>query len=123
MNNLLYTSYQLCSLITLDRQVGNRYFVTAANAAKIVFLRDAAIEFLKYTGKDKGNKLEKDVYTKLLNPAEIAGLRVDGLMFYHVYADLVILSKSNELKKSVLDMNIHYLELQTFYKKSNTNQR
>ena len=35
-------------------------------------------------------------------------------MFYHVYADLVILSKSNELKKSVLDMNTHYLELKIF---------
>ena len=58
--------YRLCRLITLDRQVGNRYFVAAANAAKIIFLQDAAIGFLKYTGKDKGNKLEKDVYTKLL---------------------------------------------------------
>ena len=57
--------YQLCRLITLDRQVGNRYFATAANAAKIIFLRDAAIGFLKYTSKDKGNKLEKDLYTKL----------------------------------------------------------
>ena len=35
-------------------------------------------------------------------------------MFYHVYAKLVSLSKSNELKKSVLDKNIHYLELQNF---------
>ena len=93
------TYYQLCSSITLDRQVGNRYFVTAANAAKIVFLRDAAVEFLKYTGKDKkGNKLEKDVYAKLLNPTETVQLKVDALMYYHVYADLVTLSKSNELK-------------------------
>ena len=92
-NEQATTYYQLGSSITLDRQVGNRYFVTAANAAKIIFLRDAAIEFFKYTGKDKGNKLEKDVYTKLLNPTEIAQLRVDALMFYNVYADLVILSK------------------------------
>lgn len=35
-------------------------------------------------------------------------------MFYHVYADLVTLSKSNELGKSVLDMNHHYLELRLF---------
>lgn len=32
-------------------------------------------------------------------------------MFFHVYADLVMLSKSNDLKKSVLDMNQHYLEV------------
>ena len=35
-------------------------------------------------------------------------------MYYHIYADLVMLSKSNDLKKSVLDMNRHYLELQLF---------
>ena len=33
-------------------------------------------------------------------------------MFYHIYADLVMLAKSNELKKSALDMNHHFLELQ-----------
>ena len=108
------TYYNLCASVTLDRQVGNRYFVTAANAAKILFLKDAAIEFLKYSGKKTGNKLEKDVYTKLHDQTEIAQLRVDALMFYHIYADLVMLCKSNELKKSVLDMNVHYLELKTF---------
>lgn len=108
------TYYNLCASVTLERQVGSRYFVTAANAAKIVFLKDAAIEFLEYSGKSTGNKLERDVYTKLHNQTEIAQLRVDALMFYHVYADLVMLCKSNELKKSVLDMNVHYLELKTF---------
>lgn len=37
-------------------------------------------------------------------------------MFFHVYADLVMLAKSNQLKKSTLDMNQHYLELQLFLK-------
>ena len=35
-------------------------------------------------------------------------------MFYFVYADLVMLAKSNNLGKSALDMNQHYLELQLF---------
>ena len=35
-------------------------------------------------------------------------------MFHHVYADLVTLAKSDELKKSVLDMHTHYLELKGF---------
>ena len=35
-------------------------------------------------------------------------------MYYQVYADLVALSKSNDLGKSALDMNLHYLELKTF---------
>ena len=106
--------YRCCASITLERQVGNRYFVTAANAAKILFLKDAAIHFLTYTGKDSGNKLERDLLGKLLSEVEIAHLRIDGMMYYHVYADLVTLSKSNELKKSAFDMNLHYLELQTY---------
>ena len=98
----------------LDRQVGNRYFVTASNAAKAVFLKEAAVEFLKFTGRDKGNKLERDVYLKLHDCNGLAALKADGLMFYHVYADIVILAKSCELKKSALDMNIHYVELKEF---------
>jgi len=38
--------YQLCSKVKLERQVGSRYFVTASNASKILFLREAAVEFL-----------------------------------------------------------------------------
>ena len=44
----------------------------------------------------------------------MARLKVDALMYYHVYADLVMLSKSDDLKKSALDMNQHYLELKMF---------
>ena len=33
------TYYFLCSFITLDHQVGSRYFVSAANACKILLVR------------------------------------------------------------------------------------
>jgi hypothetical protein len=109
--------YQACLNISLDRQVGNRYFVTAANAIKIMFLKDSAVSFLQYTFRHiKGNKLDKDLFMKLKDPTELVHLKMDALMFYHVYADLVELAKSKDLKKSVLDMNIHYFELQTFLK-------
>ena len=45
--------YNLCKKMSLDRQVGSRYFVTASNAGKILFLREAALDFLWYTGKMK----------------------------------------------------------------------
>ena len=54
-------------MVTLERQVGNRYFVSAANATKSIYLKEAAVQFLIYTGKDTGNKLEKDVFAKLHN--------------------------------------------------------
>ena len=106
--------YKCCINIKLERQIGSRYFVTAANASKIIFLKEAAVHFLKYTGKNVGNKLEREVYTKLQDSMELAQLSADAFMFYHVYADLVLLSKSNDLAKSSLDMNLHYLELKTF---------
>ena len=103
--------YQLCQSMTLERQVGSRYFVTASNAVKVVFLRKAAFEYLNEFRK---NTLEKDVYQKLQDSNAMAGLKADGLMFLHIYADLVTLAKSQEFKKSALDMNIHYLELNGF---------
>ena len=107
--------YQTCSKVRLHRQVGRRYFITAANACKIVFLKDAAIKFLKFTGKDSGDRLDRDVYyTKLQNPIELAHLKADSLMYYHVYGDLYMLSKSNDLGSTMLSMNQHYLELQTY---------
>ena len=108
------TYYQQCAKIKLDRQVGSRYFVTAANARKVLFMREAAISFLKYTGEENGNKLERSVFQKLQDPIELAHLKADAIMFHHVYCDLVILAKSTSLNKNVLDMNKHYLELQTF---------
>ena len=106
--------YQACANVTLDRQVGSRYFVSAANASKILFLKDAAIEYLKFTGKNDGNKLERAVYLKLQDEVELNLLRADSLMYYHIYADLVMLSKSNDLGKTAFDMNQHYLELKKF---------
>ena len=103
--------YELCKKIHLARQVGSRYFVTAHNAAKILFLQEAALSFLEVFRK---NKLENEVYVKLRSPSVIAGLKADGLMFLHIYADLTCLAKSRELNKSVKDMSIHYLELDGF---------
>ena len=112
LNLVIY--YQQCLELKLQRQIGNRYFVTACNASNIIFLMMAAIEFLEYTGKKNGNKLEKEVYLKLKDEQEILQIILDSLMYIHVYADLVMISKSKELKKSSLDMNTHYLELRCF---------
>ena len=73
-------AYQSCAGITLDHQVGSRYFLSAANACKIVFLKNGAVHFLVYIGRDTGNKLERDLHAKLLDPTEIAA---DAFMFYH----------------------------------------
>lgn len=113
-NEQSHLYYQCCATVTLERQVGSRYFVTAANAAKIIFLKEAAMEYLKYNFKDSGNKLEQEIFRKLGDPEQLAMLKCDALMFYHVYADLVLLSKSTDLSKSALDMNIRYLELKTY---------
>ena len=107
--------YQNCTKVHLHRQIGSRYFVTASNACRVIFLKDAAIEYLRFTGKGMaGNKLERDVFCKLQDPLELAHLKVDSLFYYHVYADLYMLAKSKDLGKSVLCMNQHYLELQLY---------
>ena len=70
------------------------------------------MQLLKFTGKDTaGNKFERDVFAKLHDSAELAHLKADSLMYYHVYGDLYMLSKSNDIGLSVLSMNQHYLEL------------
>ena len=107
--------YKKCSEIRLSRQVGNRYFVSASNAGRILFLLPAAIKYLEFTGKSTGgNKLEKTVYGKLQDSKLVSALKADALMYYHVYADLVSLAKSTELDKSAFDMSKHYLELKCF---------
>ena len=63
--------YHSCASVILDRQIGSQYFATAANTAKIMLLKEAAVHFPKYTGKDTGNKLERDLYAKLLDPTEM----------------------------------------------------
>ena len=94
--------------------MGSRYFVSANNAAKIYFLADSAPAFLRYTGKDHDNKLEIEVFFKLENAAEITQLHADALLYYHVYADLMMLSKSRTLSKRVMDTKIHYFESNYF---------
>ena len=99
----------------LERQVGSRYFVTAHNSSRIYFLYPAAVEFLNHLGKTKSlNRLEQYVLAKLQDPVMLKTVKVDGLFFYHVYSDLTTLVKSQKLKKSVFDMNVHYLELHNF---------
>ena len=39
--------YVQCQHVHLARQVGSRYFVSAHNAARIVFLRGAALDYLQ----------------------------------------------------------------------------
>ena len=96
--------YQQCKSVTFERQVGSRYFVSAANAGKIPFMAPVAVEFLEYTGKHSGNMLERSVYTKLKDSNELASLKADAIIFHHVYADSVMLAKSNDLHKSAFDM-------------------
>ena len=64
--------------------------MSAANAGKILFMIPVAAEFLEYTGKHSGNKLEKSVYTKLRDPQVLACLKADAIMFHHVYADFTV---------------------------------
>ena len=71
----------------------SRYFVSPLNACKIIYLRHATINYLKYTGKDTGNKLEREVLLKLQNTVELSHLIIDGLMYYHIYGDFYMLSK------------------------------
>lgn len=50
--------YHSCASVILDRLIGSQYFVTAANAAKVMLFKEAAVHFPKHTGKGTGNKLE-----------------------------------------------------------------
>lgn len=106
--------YALCAKVRLHRQVGSHYFVTASNAGKVVFLRDAAIDFLIYTKRCDGNRLEHEVFQKLHDSDILSQLQADAIMFHHVYCNLVMLAKSNELSKSAFNMRQHYLELKLF---------
>ena len=69
--------------MVFDRQIRSRYFVTAANAGKISYQK-TAVEFLRYTGRESRNKLKKDVSIKLQDHNELAALKADALMFFHV---------------------------------------
>lgn len=47
------------------------------------------MDYLRYPGKDTGNKLEQDVLCKLQDPVELCHLNVYSLMYYHIYGDLL----------------------------------
>ena len=104
--------YESAQKVTLERQIGSRYYVTSRNAGCIYFLRSAMITFLHEKQLFKSlNRLESTCLRKLKDPVIVATLKLEGLMFDKVYADLMILVKSTKLNKSSLDMNIHYEEL------------
>ena len=85
---------QACSEEHMHRQLGSRYFIAAANGCKILYLKDAAIDFLKFTGKDCGNRLKRDVFKKLQDSIVLAHLKADSLMYYHVYVETFTCSQN-----------------------------
>ena len=110
--------YTTCSQVKLDRQVGSRYHVTAKNAGKILFLSPAIITFLSQLQQTKQlNQLELSVLEALQRKETMTLLRIEGLMFDRIYADLTMLVKSRKLNKSVFDMNFHFLELKLYLEK------
>lgn len=101
--------------VLLKRQVGNRYYVTSFNAARIFFLRRAMIAFLEEQEFIKSlNKLESACLDKLRDDLLINKLRLEGLMHDKSYADLMMLVKNVSLNKTALSMNVHYEELLDF---------
>ena len=58
--------------------------MSAANACKILYLKNATIECLKFTGKDAGNKLERDVLRKIQDQIEFSYFKADSRMYYHM---------------------------------------
>ena len=107
--------YQCTKNVYLKQQIGSRYYVTSCNAAHIFFLRKAMLAFLNEQKMlKKLNLLELTCLKKLNDPVLLTMVRLEGLMFDHIYADLMMLVKSKDLKKSAFDMNIHYQELLSF---------
>ena len=101
--------------VRMERQVGSRYFVTARNAGRIFYLRPLAIRYLEeYSQTKELNGLEKDVLQHMKSEIDSALLKVDGLFFDKVYADLMMLMKSKKLGKKLLDVNLHYHELHQY---------
>ena len=103
--------------VKLQRQVGSRYFVTARNAGRLFYLTKLIEKFLQQAKLLKTlNRLENDVLVHVSTPSDLALLKLDGLFYDKVYADMMMLLKSTYLNKSFLCMNIHYLELLNYLK-------
>ena len=101
----------------LQRQVGSCYFVTARNAGRLFYLKKFIEKFLEQLKLTKTlNKLESSVLSHINTPYELALLKLDGLFYDKVYADMMVLLKSKSLKKSFMCMNAHYLELLNYLK-------
>ena len=108
--------YLSAQKVVLERQVGSRYYVTSCNAGRLYYLRKAMIEFLKEQELIKAlNRLETTCLKKLHDSLLLINLRLEGLMFDKVYADLIILVKSTDLNKTAIEMSLHYEELVNFF--------
>lgn len=106
------TYYVSAQKVVLERQVGSRYYVTSRNAGRLYFLRKAMIAFLEEQKLIKAlNRLESTCLHKLHDSLLMTNLQLEGIMFDKVYADLMVLVKSNDLKKTPIDMASHYEEL------------
>ena len=108
--------YLSAQKVVLERQIGNRYYVTSCNAGRLYFLCKAFIAFLEEQKLIKElNQLELTCLQKLHDSLLLTNLRLEGLMFDKVYADLMILVKSSDMKKTAIDMRSHYEELLNFF--------
>ena len=68
--------------VFLERQVGNRYYVTSCNAGRIYFLREAMAAFLTEQKIIKSlNHLESTCLKKLQDPLLLSNLQLEGLLF------------------------------------------
>ena len=77
--------YETPQAVKLERQIGSRYYTTAQNSVRIVFLAPAIEDFLVELTKTKRlNRLEEDVLTNIHSDTMLAQLKLDGLMFDHV---------------------------------------
>ena len=112
LNDDIEEELKACLQVRLERQEGSRYFVTSRNAGRLFFLAPHAVTFLESLSLIKQlNGLEKDVLHNLKSDIDLALLKVDGLLFDQIYADLMCILKSKIRRKTYLDMNAHYLEL------------
>ena len=106
--------YKELAKVHLARQVGSRYCHIVQCRANFLSFR-ANKKFLAQEQMLKAlNRLEKKVQQKMGQSDILAQLKLDGLLFDHLYSDLMMLVKSKALDKSALDMNVRYLELKGF---------
>ena len=82
--------------------------MTAYNSSRIHFLYPAALDFLNHLRTVKTqNRLEQSVLSNLQDKVMLHNIKIDGLFFYHVYADLTTLVKLNKLTLDIRSKNSH----------------